>query len=109
MAPDGFEDVTGSVAFGTARTPSEVDVTFVVATVTIGTDGTEGTVGVDVDGVTVASPSQNVNAGALTDTPNIIADESVPFLVPDGGTYTLRNVADPLGANAIDRVSEAQL
>lgn len=102
-------DVTGSVAFGGARSPGASRPVHVIVHVTVGTDGTEGRIAVDLDGSQLTSASLDVNSGGLTGTPNIIGDETISFPVQPSSSYTVRNVADPLAVNAINDVTEIPL
>lgn len=110
QSPDEIVDVTADVAFGSPRTPNGRRATLVTASLSIeATGGNESRVECDVDGEPTAYAIVNTSSGGLTGNPDVTQTESVTFLVPAGSSYTLRNVADPAGTNAIHDVHEAAL
>lgn len=104
-SPDAYRDVTSQVAFGSSRSVGS-ETTFVWGVVQLASDGTAAEVAVDLNGTQLATLQHTVDSGGLTSTPNITTDKIVPLFVPPEASYTLRNVTDPLGENAIEAVRE---
>lgn len=109
LRADTITDVTASVSFGTARTPSDGPHLVMVSVTMEATGGNLAEIQFQIDGTLRVEVGVNTASGALTGNPDVIQTESTMLVVPDMSSYTVVNNLDPAGTNSIDHVHEIPL